>query len=162
MWQTLDDLCEFQLEGMQQSLDCYPVWGEWTPQIAGTITPGVHTYLYQVGTWHRVGPLVTIWARISLSALDPAIEGNFCIIGQPFAGCGVQDHHEALAISEYSHIPFGIEVGFTQLGASIDGATPNIILPRRSGPGKGGAQIPVSCLTDTSAIMVGGSYLTDD
>lgn len=59
--------------------------GTWTPVLAGSTTPGAHTYTTQLGSYVRQGRLMQVSFDIQTSAFDPAAAGNAIITGLPFA-----------------------------------------------------------------------------
>jgi hypothetical protein len=56
----------------------------WTPVIAGGSTPGTQTYSQQTGRYYRIGNLVFIAFRVTMTAKDGATAGAFTITGLPF------------------------------------------------------------------------------
>lgn len=63
--------------------------GSWLPIIGALgsgAVDGTHTYLSQVGTYFKIGPLVLIEGYVQLSAKDSSMAGSFVVIrGLPFA-----------------------------------------------------------------------------
>jgi hypothetical protein len=58
--------------------------GTWTPVIAGTTTPGTHTYSTQEGKYYKVGKLVTAFFAITMTAKGGTMAGAASITGLPF------------------------------------------------------------------------------
>jgi hypothetical protein len=58
--------------------------GNWTPVIAGTTTPGTHTYSAQQGKYYKVGKLVTAFFSITMTAKGGTMAGVASITGLPF------------------------------------------------------------------------------
>jgi hypothetical protein len=59
--------------------------GTWTPTLSGSTVAGTQTYSTRDGQWVRNGTLVSITARVVLSAKDVAASGNVFVTGLPFA-----------------------------------------------------------------------------
>jgi hypothetical protein len=58
-------------------------FGTWAPGLAGSVTPGVITYVVQSGSWEKIGRQVT--ARFNLSITSGVgINGNLMLTGLPF------------------------------------------------------------------------------
>jgi hypothetical protein len=59
--------------------------GTWTPAFAGTTIAGTFTYgATTAGDWTRVGNMVFLRGRITLTAVAVAATGNLTITGLPF------------------------------------------------------------------------------
>ena len=78
--------------------------GLWTPTLAGTVTPGAHTYSVQSGNWIKIGNLITATFDISIpyANLDAAMAGNLTITGLP-----IQSITIARTILEYNILSLG-------------------------------------------------------
>jgi hypothetical protein len=59
--------------------------GTWTPVIAGAGTAGTQTYATQTGRYTKIGRIVILEFRVTLTAVDGATAGNMLITGLPFA-----------------------------------------------------------------------------
>lgn len=66
--------------------------GTWTPTFVGSVTAGVFTYTFQVGTYLRIGNLVTFHARVAISAIGTPPVGAMVISGLPFAAADGEIH----------------------------------------------------------------------
>jgi len=56
----------------------------WTPTLGASSANGTHTYSVQEGTYYKLGKLVFISFKISISSKDDAISGSVYIRGLPF------------------------------------------------------------------------------
>lgn len=58
--------------------------GTWTPTIAGSSTPGSHTYTRQIGRYTKTGTQVHVIFYVTINAKDGTMAGNVQIAGLPF------------------------------------------------------------------------------
>ena len=66
--------------------DAFYATGTWVPAFAGTTIAGTFTYgATTAGTWTRIGNLVFLEGRITVTANAVAATGNLTITGLPFA-----------------------------------------------------------------------------
>ncbi len=127
--------------------------GNWTPTLIGSTTPGTQTYVQQVGTYIRMGNLVTAWFRVEISALDVTTAGNVLIGGIPFTAATITNQFftgSLSAINNIAHVgaleqQFGIRV-------PTNGSAAQLI---EFGQPAGGSafQVTVAGLSATSSIF---------
>jgi hypothetical protein len=95
--------------------------GAWTPALAGSSTAGTQTYSVQLGRYNKIGKLVTVWWRISLSAKDAATSGNMRITGLPFTAGAV---NAPAALAETNLWDLDVAGGFYKVAAyAVNGTT---------------------------------------
>lgn len=75
--------------------------GTWTPTLIGTTTAGVQTYSAQNGSYVKIGKLVFISFRVTLTAKGGTIAGNIRVGGLPFP------------IASLATLNFGVLFGIT-------------------------------------------------
>jgi len=97
--------------------------GTWTPVVAGQTTAGTQTYSNQVGTYVRVGDMVTATFEFSMTAKDAATAGNVRITGLPFAANSTSTISVAAAVASYDGVDIDVAGGRYQVGAFIQAAT---------------------------------------
>ena len=68
--------------------------GTWTPVLGVSNGNSTHTQNYQIGYYVKVGSMVYIWCRVSLSALNSNGSGVCALLGLPFtvATTGLAQH----------------------------------------------------------------------
>lgn len=130
--------------------------GTWVPVLSATTTPGTQTYAAQAATWVRNGPLVTVWYRIALSALDPAAAGNAQIVGLPFAPtsvAGLNYPGSQSVVSAVSHT-----AGYGQFGIQATGA--GAIAMQEYGDNLSGVPLPITNFHGNSIVSGSVTYQT--
>lgn len=136
-----------------------PIIGAWRPTLAGSSTAGTQTYSVQVGTYARVGPLVYVGMRLTLTAKDVLTSGNLQINGLPFAARAqgsVAVAVYALSVGVISNVD--LATGYSQFTAQIAPGNRFISLS------EAGDNVASQALTDadfgaTTAINISGCYL---
>lgn len=93
--------------------------GSWTPTIRGLTTSGTATYTYQLGTYRRIGNMVSVTLRLTLASFTGAA-GQIAIGGLPFAVQSIANLHNGTVIGYFS----GITLANKSLaGLAIAGST---------------------------------------
>lgn len=131
--------------------------GGWTPVLRGSGGDGAPTFTARTGTYVKVGNLVFITARITLSSKG-GISGSISIDGLPFTATGI---HGSAGDSSVS---FGAISGVTfldGLGGVINDDSKIISLIRNTSAGAVG-NITDAHLTDTARFDFSGCYITED
>jgi hypothetical protein len=128
--------------------------GTWTPTIVGGTIAGSNTYANQIGDWMRVGDLVYVTGRVTLTNL--ASTGNITISGLPYAS----DNFDASSGAGYfqgGNLGDYSNVNFTSV--------PVIRIPRNSTSVRlsyqgttGVSEVTHAELTNTTAMMFSFSY----
>jgi len=127
--------------------------GTFTPAITGETTNPTVSYSTQQGYYTRVGRVVTINIRMTLSAYSGG-SGNVLISGLPFAASGTGSPFSMYM--ELSNVTFG--AGYTSVSyRPLTGQTYGRF--NAVGSGVATAALTVSALTSTSDIIVSGVYL---
>lgn len=105
-----------------------PRSGTWTPEFAGTTTPGTYTYVTngQKGRWWQSGRLVHYWAVAAISAIGIAPAGNMTITGLPFVSATDVEHNYPATFGNISN--FNYSSGALQLLALIQRGNSKITL----------------------------------
>jgi hypothetical protein len=132
-----------------ETLDYYDE-GTWTPTLAGSTTAGSHTYAEQSGVYTRIGDLVFVTARISVSSKDAAMAGNILITGLPFTVEASNDH--ALAFGQVGGITFTDQLSFY---ANSGQTVINLI---NNTSGSNAALVAAAAVGATPFIIVSGVY----
>lgn len=102
--------------------------GLWTPVLYGSTTAGAHTYAAQTeGQYYKVGKMVFIQGRISLSAKDAAMAGDARISGFPFAN-GSGYSNGVLSLGSFQGVD--IAAGYTFAVVKLLSATATAALLR--------------------------------
>lgn len=92
--------------------------GTWTPTIYGLTTAGVNTYSIQVGEYQKVGNVVVLFFRVTLSAKDLAMAGTIQIGGLPFAIAHQTLNIHASKLGFYTGIALGASDDLTAMASS--------------------------------------------
>jgi hypothetical protein len=132
--------------------------GTWTPAIVGSTTAGAFTYVNQIGNYVRIGNLVTVWARVAISAVTTAPSGNLQVNGLPFVSANNGALSYPLSLGAISGIT--LSSGNTQYGARVQQQGSNFVLMVQTGSGAGASPIPAGNAGSSTAIELGGSYMT--
>jgi hypothetical protein len=100
--------------GMTSQLLNWYEQGTWTPVVAGSTTPGTQTYIWQKGTYTRVGNRVMIDFEIYTSAKGGTTAGDMIITGLPFtanANSGIPQSFSAVPYFGITPFPGDTTVG---------------------------------------------------
>ena len=106
------DILELQARvGLLETLAGGITSGTWTPVWEGTGTAGVYTYTNQIGVFTRVGNLVYINARLTISAIGTPPVGNMRIGGLPYACEATYNHPVAFGfISQFNYTAAALDL----------------------------------------------------
>jgi len=96
--------------------------GTWTPVVAGTTTAGAGTYITQVGTYVKVGNLVTVMCSLAWSAHTGT--GNTTITGLPYTSAATAGMIYAASIYA-NEMDFGSLA--TQLAAFVTNSSTTVL-----------------------------------
>jgi hypothetical protein len=107
--------------GMTSQLLNWYEEGTWTPALSRSSTAPTVTHTAQVGTYTRVGRLVTITGACTWSA-NSGGSGNFTVTGLPFANNSLANNYPNAALGDYTGIT--LAVGTTQLCLEATPGTP--------------------------------------
>ncbi len=94
----------------------------WTPVLAGGTTPGTQGYATQIGTYIRIGDIVTAWFHIILSSFDGTTLGIMTITGLPVAAKS-NGHNYSGYIGQSSLIDLNVAGGYYQLVVTVQPGT---------------------------------------
>jgi len=134
--------------------------GAWTPVLAGTTTPGTHTYNIQKGTYQRRGNLVHVQGTIDISSKDATWAGNVKVTGLPFAQTNISNDNATVSMALWSG--FTLAASYQVLSGIISPAGNEINL-RKSGSGVALTTVPVSEVPGSVAsLYFNFSYHTND
>jgi hypothetical protein len=138
--------------------DITPDSGTFTPTIAGSATPGAHTYSVQVGVFRRTGKEVFVKLSVLLSAKDGAMAGNVEIRGIPFTA----ETSTAESHSQVKYNDIALTSGQECVG-SVTTGTKNINLYRTNFGAAGVAfTIDSAQIGNGTRVDVSFTYLTSD
>lgn len=102
--------------------------GTWLPTFAGTTTAGTGTYSPQLGTYTKIGRLVTCHFELTASSLGTAA-GSLLLASLPFTS--VATYRGALICQEWTG--FNLPAGFTHLSGSVIPSTTTARFMRNGG-----------------------------
>lgn len=106
LWYSVDDL------GNTYRLSMPYAEGSWTPAFAGSTGAGTYTYTIQVGRYTRIGNVVFIRGRITISAISVAPTGTMLITGLPFSSANVTNL--------FGSVAFGYINNFNKAASAIE------------------------------------------
>jgi hypothetical protein len=101
--------------GTANKLDDYEE-GTWTPVFAGSTTAGSFTYTTQVGTYTKVGRLVTVNCELLNITEVSAASGSLKITGLPFTASSTNNSFGSCDINRFTFT--GYEYAVANLGTS--------------------------------------------
>jgi hypothetical protein len=131
--------------------------GTWTPTIDGSTTFGTQTYSAQDGNYVRVGNLVTVWGRVTLSGTSGAV-GFVIIGGLPFATgttVGYNQPGTLGAIDNLAHVTSGAQ----QFGIRSRSNNTSLIMTEfGEAAGAANQSLSVSALSSTTSINFSCTY----
>jgi len=132
-----------------QTLSHYQT-GTWTPTLRGSTTAGTHTYAEQSGVYTRIGDLVFVTCRMSISSKDATMAGNILIAGLPFQVESSNDH--ALSFGQANGIAFTNQLSFyANSGESVINLINNVA-------GGNAALVVAAAVGATPFLIVSGVY----
>lgn len=85
--------------------------GTWTPVFSGSGTAGTFTYTTQRGDYRRIGDLIYVSGRVTISAIAVAPTGTMRITGLPFTSFNVS--------GVFGVVAFGLTNQFNYAAASL-------------------------------------------
>lgn len=91
--------------------------GTWTPTITGSTTPGTQTYVFQTGSYERIGRQVTVRFGVAISAKDGAMAGNVQITGLPTNVFNAPNDSGECVISAWKGLT--LTASYTQVGGDV-------------------------------------------
>jgi hypothetical protein len=130
--------------GTSELLDDYEE-GTWTPVVVGTTTSGTGTYTTQLGTYTKIGRVVTLQCTLAWSAHTGT--GNIAISGIPFTNGGITAVGSVFA----SNMDFGTLA--TQLTAFVLNSDTNIVF-RGMINNASRADVPLDSSVDNLAVTL--------
>lgn len=129
--------------------------GNFTPVLAGSVTPGNQTYSFQQGNWVRIGNMIFFNLNIRLTALDAAAAGN-ATIALPFNSANVANE-QAQFTAVFNNIT--LSAGQTQVVGELPPNT-DVMLVAAQGSGAGlNAAIPITSFANNAVIRMSGAYM---
>lgn len=130
--------------------------GSWTPTLIGSSTPGAQTYSVQVGRYLRIGNLLFVAGRVTITAKDGAMAGNAVIGGLPYAARNVTNLLPTFNIGQIGGITFN--TSDTQLtGIVVNGASVIQLISLESA--QSGTSVPVANIAAASDVIFSATYL---
>lgn len=127
----------------------FPSFGSWTPTLAGSVTPGAHTYSQQQGTYFQIGRRIFADFLITLSAKDAAMAGNALISGLPITSRNSGASLNGVVIASYDNID--LSAGKSQL-TSVVNANSTVCGLLECGDNVASASITAAAISSTSGI----------
>ena len=143
--------------GDSQLLDWYEE-GTWTPALADDSSDGSgegQGYSYAVGTYTRVGRLVTVAGSLSTSSFGSLTGGQQArIVGLPFAAINTTSWRNGMSIGHLTGISLGAASGVT---ARMINNGAYMLLEVFDGTG-GTSAMTITEMTTGSVLNLGGTY----
>jgi len=134
----------------QQNIPNWYEQGTWVPTIEGDAGTNVNTYTIQVGTFTRIGRVVTAQFYVAISAKDAGMAGGVQVGGLPYAAQSLTNGFYSGSVSNYTGIT--LSASYTQVGiAAIQTLTKARVY--QNGSGQTSAQIVPSALAATTYII---------
>ena len=134
------------------------LFGSWAPTIIGATTAGTQTYDDQTGHFVKIGPLVHIQGRVSITAKDAAMAGNARIGELPYPVRIVSGStpRGAIALSQFSGVTLS-----GQLGLDLVESATYMRIYINSLSGGAPVSLGVSAIAEATSFVFGGTYITD-
>jgi hypothetical protein len=127
--------------------------------LEGATTPGSQTYTARSGYCTRIGNLVHVTGRITLSALDAATSGQIRITGLPYRIANITSHFGAVSICSWN----ALNTAAIRLDGTLTGNTSYINLQIMTAASTGNLTgLARTDLTSTSLIQFSATYITDE
>lgn len=124
--------------------------GTWTPTIRGDSTPGTQTYSTQSGRYTKIGRLVHVEFRVTMTAKDGTTAGSIFINGIPFSiGATIGGG----AVSDYSNVD--LAAGQSQLMLVSNGGA---LYLKQGGDNSSSAFIAAAAIANTTEIAGSAMY----
>lgn len=149
-------------------LDCQPYFtfsgsrpGSYSFNLAleGATTPGTQTYTLRSGFATRIGNLVHVTGRVTLSALDGATAGQIRITGLPYRVSGTTNLYGGVSIGAWNALTTSV-VG---LYGTLTSGTSYIALNKVTAATTSSlTNLLPADLSSTSLIQFSATYITDD
>lgn len=132
--------------------------GLWTPAFTGSTGNGTFTPSVQVGTYVRLGNVVTVQGYTAIGAFTSAPTGDLRVSGFPFTIANTANAFQSLAIAQYNRINLAANV--VQLGMRLEpGTTYSILL--ESYDDADGTTVQGAAVRSGSIIIFSGSYICE-
>lgn len=82
--------------------------GTWTPAFGGTTTPGTFTYNtgLTAGQYVRIGPMVSIWGCVAITAIPTPPTGVMAIANLPFAAVNTANVYGGVYFTDISNFNY--------------------------------------------------------
>lgn len=126
----------------------------WTPQLAGSTTPGTATYVIQLGRVVEAGSLVTLTFNIVTSNISGAA-GNMNVIGLPATAANISNQLGGCVISQLGGV--ALDSGYTMATGVVYPNSTAIGLAE-NGSGKPQLAIPVGNFAGGSTVQGSCTY----
>jgi hypothetical protein len=126
--------------------------GTWTPVISGSGTAGTGTYAAQVGTYTKIGNIVTVSAYVSITAHTGS--GNILFTGLPFASEVRTNGYQSATVGYVSNLAL---TALNYLQGYIGSTSSSIALGQTPVGGGAFSAIPLDASFE---LMISASYRT--
>lgn len=127
--------------------------GSWTPVLGGTGGTSGQTYASQVARYIRIGKLVFVGGRVTLTAKG-TITGNCQIQGLPFASDNVTDLFPVMLCPYFQNLGENV----VTLGLYVDPNSTAGTFARLTAAGVSVSAMQTAGVTNTTDILFGGVY----
>jgi hypothetical protein len=135
--------------------------GSWTPGFGGSVTDPTVTYTVQDGRYTKIGKLVNVSCRLTISAIGAAGAGDLFITGLPFTvGSTNNAYRGGLTLVFCNNFS---TTGSPNAGYPNGGTTTSRLYRRFSADARDNASVAlaVTDITATSTIALSGHYYID-
>lgn len=130
--------------------------GTFTPVLSGDTTEGTQTYGSQVGKYTRIGRVVHISLRVTLTAKDAAMAGNVIISGLPFVVDSWATSQAGADIGFMQNVSYATTAGYMPTAYLKSGTSAVYMMITKSGAAA--EYLQASTITATSDILISATY----
>lgn len=131
--------------------------GSWTPVLAGSTTPGTHTYSVQSGSYEKIGRLVIARFNVAITALGGTQAGNWTITGLPFVNTATANDTGRCYITSMTGVT--LTASYTFLAGNIPSSASAVNLVQ-NGSAQTASAVPVANFAAATTLTGACEYHT--